>query len=330
MGSGIHAIGLFSGGLDSMLAARLLQLQGIEVTGLVFVTPFFGAQAAVRAGELLHIPLAVEEITEVYMERVLKAPRYGYGKHMNPCIDCHAFMFHLAGKRMAAHGAHFLFSGEVLGQRPFSQNRGALNAVARLSGVPDSILRPLSAKRLEETRMEKEGLVDRTRLLDLEGRSRKPQMAWAEALGISSYPSSAGGCLLTQPEVARRLRDLFRHGPAPEVRDLEMLKLGRHLRFDPGAKIVVGRREQENSRLEELCRPGDVCLQVEGVPGPTVVLRAEGEPSREALLFAARVAVRYSDAAPGACMEVAYDDGMRRGAVHADACDERTIRARMI
>jgi len=331
MAGGIRAIGLLSGGLDSMLAVRLLQEQGIEVTGMVFVTPFFGAQAAVQAQEQLGgIPLVIEEITGVYMERVLKNPRYGYGKNMNPCVDCHAFMFHLAGRRMVESGADFLFSGEVLGQRPFSQNRGALNAVAHLSGFPDVILRPLSARRLEETRMEKEGLVDRSRLLDLQGRSRKPQMAWAETLGISAYPSPAGGCLLTQPEFSRRLRDLLRLGPAAGIRDLEMLKLGRHLRYGPGSKIVVGRREQENQRLEELCEPGDVRLWVEGVPGPTVVVRTDGAPSPEFLRFAAGVAVRYSDADPQARMDVAYADGSRQGVVQTAACDEQAIRERMI
>jgi len=330
MSNTIQAIGLFSGGLDSMLSVRLLQQQGIHVTGMVFVTPFFGPEAALRARDRLEIPLVTEEITQSYLERVLASPRYGYGRNMNPCIDCHAFMFHLAGKRMEAEGAHFLFSGEVLGQRPFSQNRAALNAVATLSGYPDFILRPLSAKRLPETRMERVGQVDRSRLLDLQGRSRKPQMAWAETLGLTSYPSPAGGCLLTQTDFSRRLRDLIRHGPGLELRDLEMLKVGRHLRYDPDAKIVVGRRERENNRLEELCRPGDVRLQVEGVPGPTVVLRSSGDPTREALVFAARLAVRYSDAAPGAEADVSHDDGRRQGVVRVPPCDEEEIRKRMI
>jgi tRNA U34 2-thiouridine synthase MnmA/TrmU len=330
MDKGIRAIGLFSGGLDSMLAVRLLQDQGVHVTGIVFVTPFFGSEAACRARESLGIPLVIEEITELYMDQVLAGPRYGFGKNMNPCIDCHAFMFRLAGKRMEEDGARFLFSGEVLGQRPFSQNRGALNAVAELSGYPEVILRPLSARRLKETRMEKEGVVDRDRLLDLQGRSRKPQMAWAETFGISTYPSPAGGCLLTQPDYSRRLRDLLRYDPEPSVRDLEMLKSGRHLRCDPVSKIVVGRREQENNTLEQLWMPGDVCLQVEGIPGPTVLLLSSGEPSGEALVFAARLAVRYSDADPGADVDVAYTDGDRKGVLHAAACDDEEIRKRMI
>jgi len=332
MNAEIRAIGLFSGGLDSMLSVRLLQLQGIDVTALVFVTPFFGPEAAWRAREILDVRLVTEEITEPYLEQVLARPRHGFGKHMNPCIDCHAFMFHRAGRRMEAEGAHFLFSGEVLGQRPFSQNRRALTTVAEQSGYADYILRPLSAKLLAQTSMEKTGRVDRSRLLDLQGRSRKPQMAWAEALGLSAYPSPAGGCLLTQEDFSRRLRDLLRGGARVEKRDLEMLKVGRHLRYDPACKVVVGRREQENSRLEELCRPGDVRLWVEGVPGPTVVLRhmGEGDPAPDALVFAARAAVRYSDAEAGTEADVAHDDGRRKGVLRVGACGDEEIRERMI
>jgi tRNA-uridine 2-sulfurtransferase len=326
----VRAIGLLSGGLDSMLAVKVLQRQGIEVEGIVFVTPFFGPEAAERAGAILQIPLRVQEITEVYLDRVLTRPRYGYGKNMNPCIDCHAFMFHLAGRRMEASGADFLFSGEVLGQRPFSQNRESLSTVAQLSGYPDSLVRPLSAKRLMETRPEREGRVDRSRLLDLQGRSRKPQMKLAETFGISEYPSPAGGCLLTDPAFSRRLRDLLKHDPSPDVRDLEMLKVGRHLRFDDVSKIVVGRREEENNRLERLWRPGDLRVWVEGIPGPTVLLRSTAESSPEALVFAAGLAVRYSDAAPGTARDVAYTDGNRQGSLRVSACEQEGIDRRMI
>jgi tRNA-uridine 2-sulfurtransferase len=207
-----------------------------------------------------------------------------------------------------------------------------LTTVAELSGYADFILRPLSAKLLDETRMERTGQVDRSRLLALKGRSRKPQMAWAEALGLSTYPSPAGGCLLTQEDFSRRLRDLLCGATLVETRDLEMLKVGRHLRYDAACKIVVGRREQENNRLEELCRPGDVRLWVEGVPGPTVVLRhtGDGDPPPGALVFAARVAVRYSDAEAGGEADVAHDDGRRRGVVRVVACEEGEIRERMI
>jgi tRNA-specific 2-thiouridylase len=326
----IRAIGIFSGGLDSLLSIRILQLQDVDVTGICFVTPFFGPEAALRGRDILGIPLLIEEITDAYMRKVLANPRYGFGKNMNPCVDCHAFMFHLAGKRMEEEGAHFLFSGEVLGQRPFSQNRGSLNSVSNLSGYPDSILRPLSARRLPETRMEREGWVDRARLMDFQGRSRKPQMELAERFGIAGYPKPAGGCLLTEPNFSRRLRDLLKYDPDPATRDLEMLKVGRHLRYDEVSRIVVGRRQEENKRLEELWQPGDLRLWVKGIPGPTVVMRSVSGPSGDAVLFAAQLAVRYSDAGPGEEVEVATTDGTREEVLRAVACDEEEIQARML
>jgi hypothetical protein len=323
------ALGLISGGLDSMLAARVLQEQGIEVIGYAFVTPFFGAEAAIRSSQALGIRLEVLEITEPYM-KILQHPRYGYGRNMNPCMDCHAFMFRLAGERMVAEDARFLFSGEVLGQRPFSQNWNALRAVARFSGFSDRIVRPLSARLLEETEPERLGWVDRTRLLDLQGRSRRRQMELASRFGLTDYPSSGGGCLLTEPNFSRRLKDLLDHVPDPRPRELEGLRIGRHLRWDDHSKVIVGRREEENKRLEELWGPGDVRLSVEGFPGPVVLIAGKGPCSPEALLFAAQVAVRYSDAPRGHACEVTYTNGMQQGILIASACEEEEIRQRMV
>ena len=330
MGGKIRAIGLLSGGLDSTLAVRLLQIQDIDVIGITFVTPFFGPEAARKAQEFLKIPLLIEEITDVYMKKVLTQPKYGYGKNMNPCVDCHGFMFSIAGKRMRSEGGHFLFSGEVLGERPFSQNRGALRIVANLSGYPDHILRPLSAKRLEETLPEKEGWVDRSRLLDIQGRSRKPQMELAREFGLINYPKPAGGCLLTEPNFSKRLRDLLEHDPEPEVRDLEMLKVGRHIRFDQDAKIVVGRRQEENERLERLWQPGDLRLWVKDIPGPVVLVRTSSVPKDDARIFGARLAVRYSDAEPGKSVEVAYTDGNQEKVIRVSSCEEDEIRKRIL
>lgn len=194
----IRAVGLLSGGLDSMLAARLLLDQGIEVLGMTFVTPFFGPEKAQRAAEQLGIPLEVMDITVEHF-RILKAPRYGYGKGMNPCIDCHALMIRKAGKCVENGRADFVFTGEVLGQRPFSQTKPSLRAVEKESGFAGRVVRPLSALLLPETFPEKEGWLDRSRLLDLRGRSRKRQMALAELYGLRDYPTPAGGCLLTTP-----------------------------------------------------------------------------------------------------------------------------------
>lgn len=329
MGAKVRAIGLFSGGLDSMLAVRLLQEQDIEVIGYAFATPFFGPEQALKSAPALGIRLEVREITERYME-LMKAPRYGFGKNMNPCIDCHGLMFRLAGEKLSDHGARFLFSGEVLGERPFSQTRGALRAVAHLSGYEDLIVRPLSAKLLEETHPEREGWVDRSRLEDIQGRSRRRQIEMAARFGLSEYPKPAGGCLLTEPNFSRRLRDLLRETPEPRRRDLELLKLGRHFRWSQGCKVIVGRREAENERLEGLWEKGDFRLWVQGCPGPTVLVPGSPSPSPEALLFAARLAVRYSDAPPGLAAEVACTDGERNETFRATACPEEDIRSRRI
>lgn len=325
----VRAIGLFSGGLDSMLAVKLLQSQDIEVIGHAFVTPFFGPELALKSSRAVGIELEIFEITDRYME-VLKSPRYGFGRNMNPCIDCHALMFRLAGDRMAARGARFLFSGEVLGERPFSQTRGALRSVARLSGYEDWIVRPLSARLLDETAPEKAGWVDRSRLEAIRGRSRKPQIELASRFGLTDYPKPAGGCLLTEPNFSRRLKDLLRDNPDPRPRDLELLKVGRHIRWDRGCKVIVGRREEENNRLEDLWETGDFRLWVKGFPGPIVVLPGPPPPSAEALRFAAQVAVRYSDAPEGFVAEVACTDGDRHETFRTAACPDEEIQARML
>ena len=329
MGERVKAIGLFSGGLDSMLAVKLLQAQDIEVIGYAFVTPFFGPELALKSSKVVGIQLELWEITDRYME-VMKNPKYGFGKNMNPCIDCHALMFRLAGQKMVAHEARFLFSGEVLGERPFSQNKGALRAVARLSGYQDAIVRPLSARLLEETLTEKAGWVDRARLEDIQGRARKRQMGLATHFGISDYPKPAGGCLLTEPNFSKRLKDLLRDNPDPRHRDLELLKVGRHLRWGAGCKVIVGRREEENMRLDGLWEKGDLRLWVKGFPGPVVLLPAPPPPPADALRFAAQVAVRYSDAPPGHAAEVACTDGNTDETFQTAACPDEDIQARMI
>jgi tRNA U34 2-thiouridine synthase MnmA/TrmU len=289
----VTGIGLFSGGLDSILAARLLQDQGIAVELLTFVTPFFGADKAKQMAARYRLPLVVQEITEEHLQ-MLRQPRYGYGKNMNPCIDCHTLMLRIAGARMEAQGADFLFTGEVLGQRPMSQGRQSLMVVAKNAGYPDRILRPLSARLLPETRPEQEGKVDRNRLAAIQGRGRKEQMAMAEAYGIASYPAPAGGCLLTDPLFTRRLRDLFAHHPDYRIRDLELLKVGRHFRLDGATKAVVGRNALDNATIEQLAREEDALLRIEGVPGPLTLIPGGGDDRTRAL--AAALCGRYCDA----------------------------------
>jgi hypothetical protein len=325
----VKAIGLFSGGLDSMLAVKLLQAQEIEVIGYAFVTPFFGPELALKSSKEVGIQLETWEITDRYME-LLDNPRYGFGKNMNPCIDCHALMFRLAGQKMKAHGARFLFSGEVLGERPFSQNRGALRAVAHLSGCEEYIVRPLSARLLEETPPEKAGWVDRSRLEDIRGRGRKRQMELAAKFGLTDYPKPAGGCLLTEPNFSKRLKDLLDDTPRPRSKDLELLKVGRHFRWGRGCKVIVGRREEENKRLEDLWERGDSRLWVKGFPGPVVLVPGTTPPAADALLFAAQVAVRYSDAPHGHVADVVCTDGERSDTFRTAACREEDIQSRIL
>jgi len=289
----MKALSVFSGGLDSMLAASLIRAQGIEVLGLFFETPFFTSARAVKSADAIHLPLKVIDITAIHLDMVRK-PRHGYGSNMNPCIDCHALMLSEAGKRLEQEGARFLITGEVLGQRPMSQTRGALNVVARESGFEGLILRPLSAKLLSPTVPEQMGWVKREGLMDLSGRSRKPQMKLAEGFGIRDYPSPAGGCLLTDVTFSRRLKDLFSSRSVLEVRELELLKLGRHFRMGPGTRVVVGRNQKENETICLLAREGDLMLRTVTVPGPTVLVLGDVTPAMEELT--ASMTVSYSDA----------------------------------
>jgi tRNA U34 2-thiouridine synthase MnmA/TrmU len=298
----VRALGLCSGGLDSMLAGLVLRQQGIDVAWVTFETPFFSADKARAASRITGIPLTAQRITDVYLP-MLRSPACGYGKNMNPCMDCHALMFRLAGERMRAEGFDFLFSGEVLGQRPMSQNKTALRYVEKHSGFEGYILRPLSARLLPVTVPEAEGQVDRELLLDISGRGRKPQMALAEALGISDYPAPAGGCLLTDPNYSRRLKDLFDHQEEVSEAQLELLKYGRHFRLDDRTKIVVGRTQGENQRITEFYDPaGDILLKLKIYPGPTVLVPRDA--SSTALQKAAAICAGYSKAPPERAVDV--------------------------
>ncbi len=295
------ALGLLSGGLDSSLAILCLKRQGIAVTAIAFVTPFFGAGKARRAAAQLDVPLLVRDIGPGHLE-MLKNPRYGYGKHMNPCIDCHAMMFRLAGELMAAEKFDFLFSGEVLGQRPMSQNLSALRAVAKLSGQPDRILRPLSARLLPITPMEEQGLVDRERLLDIQGRTRRRQELLAKEWGLTDYPSSGGGCLLTEKHFSDRLRDLFTFQPDCGIGDIELLKIGRQFRLSERAKLALGRNEDDNAALVAAARTDDVILRTPGLAGPVGVV--SGTPDAADLQLAGGIVASYSKGKEHAQVEV--------------------------
>ncbi|OQY41124.1 tRNA 4-thiouridine(8) synthase ThiI [Candidatus Atribacteria bacterium 4572_76] len=268
----IKAVALFSGGLDSILAVKLIREQGIEVKGINFKTPFFGLNEAFAIAKDLNINLEIIDITEELL-KILKKPKYGLGKNMNPCIDCHALMFKKAGEYMNKIGASFILSGEVLGERPMSQNRNSLNIIERESGFKGRILRPLSALLLAETIPEKEGLVDRNKLLDISGRSRKRQMELAAKMGIKDYPSPAGGCKLTEPAFSKRLRDLFFTQESFSIEEIELLKLGRHFRLSKDIKLVVGRNKEENEQLQNFFQEGDFLFKAKNLKGPVSLLK---------------------------------------------------------
>ncbi len=289
-----RALGLCSGGLDSILSALVLRKQGIHVEWITFETPFFTAEKAQRAADQTGIPLHIEDITEDYLE-MLKHPPAGFGKNMNPCMDCHTMMFNKAGQFMQANGFDFLFSGEVRGQRPMSQNISSLRYVEKHSQFGGRILRPLSAKCMPETPMEQQGFVDRSQLLGLSGRSRKPQMALAKELGIHDYPSPAGGCLLTDPGYSRRLRDLIDHGAELTRNALFLLRHGRHMRLGPETKIIVGRTKQDNEQILKWRNPEkDTLLKVKKFAGPVVIMPGGGP--QPMLFLAACICAGYSKA----------------------------------
>jgi tRNA U34 2-thiouridine synthase MnmA/TrmU len=298
----VRALGLCSGGLDSMLSALVLRKQGISVEWVSFETPFFSSEKARRASILTGIPLLVRNITPVYL-KMLKNPRCGYGKYMNPCMDCHALMFRLAGEIMKQNGLDFLFSGEVLGQRPMSQNKQSLRYVEKQSGFDGYILRPLSAKLLPITIPEKQGWVNRELLFDISGRSRKSQIKLAEEFGITSYPSPAGGCLLTEKSYSSRLKDLFDHQESCREEELHLLKHGRHLRLNKHTKIIVGRTQKDNKKIKKYYDPSmDTLIKVKNFPGPTVLMPTVG--GKEMMILAASICAGYSKAPDAEPVEV--------------------------
>ncbi len=284
-----------------MLAAELIRAQGIDVLALFFETPFFTSQKARKSAQSLDIPFKVLNITNRHLE-VVKRPKHGYGSNMNPCIDCHALMFRIAGEILEEEGASFVLTGEVLGQRPMSQNKESLSLVAAESGINGLLLRPLSAKHLPPTIPEEKGWIKRSLLMDFQGRSRKPQMEMAEKLRIKEYPAPAGGCLLTEKAFSQRLKDLLDRQRTPELREIELLKLGRHFRIGSHKKLVVGRNARENEAIRALSNENDLILTSAEVPGPTVL--ALGDFSDESLELAADITAAYSDAIDGKAASV--------------------------
>lgn len=305
----IRAVALLSGGLDSRLAVRLVQEQGVEVTALNYVTPFCTCTSksscrleAKKAADEYGVKIKVFYVFEDFIE-IIKNPKHGYGRGLNPCLDCRIMMFKNAKKYMKEIGASFLVTGEVLGERPMSQRPDAIRVIEKESGLSDLIVRPLSAKLFAPSLPERQGLLDRSRFMDIQGRSRKPQIQMAETLGMNDYPCAAGGCLLTDKDFAARLKSLLKINPEPTRNDIMLLKVGRQ-RFIDDTRVIIGRDEKENFRITTLARPGDLMMEARDAVGPMTLLR--GKATDEIVEQAAKITAGYSKAKDAPRVVVRY------------------------
>jgi tRNA-specific 2-thiouridylase len=289
-----RAIFLFSGGLDSILAAELLKRIGVEVYCVTFVTPFFSPETALIMARTYGYSIEIMPLPEKRYMPLLFNPPHGFGRHRNPCIDCHALMIEMAGKLMEERAFDFLATGEVLDERPKSQSLEALTKVDKASGYAGMILRPLSAKLLPPTVPEISGWIERSQLLAIRGRSRKEQLRLAKAWGISFYPTPAGGCLLTDQNYSRKLSRLIEHlGEYVSFRHAELLKIGRHFWLPPKTHLIVGRNEGENRNLEGLRSEEDWLIYPQNKKGPLALLHHYGHTFDTTLLVAAKIVARY-------------------------------------
>ena len=297
-----RALALFSGGLDSILACRVIQEQNIEVQAVQFVTPFFHYDLLQRRGYVdyirkkYNIPLVVRDISDIYLP-MLRNPLHGYGKHFNPCIDCKILMVREVMKMMAEFDASFIISGEVVGQRPMSQRKDTLRIIERDSGAEGILFRPLcAASALKPVKVVVDGLVDCEKLPGFSGRGRNGQIKLAAELGTSDYPNPGGGCMLADPVLGRRLKAVFAARPEVNVADISFLLVGRQFLLDGGGWLAMGRRQKENSQVEALCRPGDYLLKMVDRPGPTALLRhAAGADLASAASLVARYARKINN-----------------------------------
>jgi len=287
------AIALFSGGLDSLIAVKWMQSRGYRVYPVYFLTPYMPIARALASARANGIDLIVRDISQQHLA-MMKNPDLLFGKHMNPCIDCHALMFRIAGEMLSELDAHYLVSGEVLGQRPMSQRKDAMNRVGTLSGFKDLLVRPLSQMHLKDSLPIREGWIDREDMLNISGRGRYRQFELAKELGIIDYPAPAGGCLLTDKNYSLRLKDLMLHDQL-DPQSLELLKYGRHFRLSPKTKLIIGRDEAENCILEEL-KPDNKII-AEDFMGPLGIFKDfPAEP--EVLRLALQIFWYYNSKAP--------------------------------
>ncbi len=299
---GKKVIAMLSGGLDSLLAVKIMLEQGFEVIGLHFILTFTNSKIKKEKDNYKEFsihPILKIKVLNIYNDleyfKIIEKPKYGYGQGINPCIDCKIYMFKKAKELMKEFGASFIVTGEVLGQRPMSQLKRQMEIIEKEAGLQNIILRPLSALLLPETEPEKNGLVDRQKLFAISGRTRKKQMELAEYFGIKEYPTPGGGCMLTDKIFSKRVKDLFNNKPDYNLTDLHLLKIGRHFRINKNTKIIVGRNEMENKELEDfalsLSKP---FIYPVDIPGPSLLI--DGELNNEIFDIVNKILFRYSDA----------------------------------
>ncbi len=301
-----RALALFSGGLDSMIAIKLMVDQGIDVIALHIKIGFGGtkdvSEIMKQRAQMAGAEFKIVDVREEYIRNILFSPVHGYGKNFNPCIDCHGYMFKIAKAMMPELGASFIFTGEVLGQRPMSQRHDAMKKVAGLANDKEEklIVRPMSAKLMEKTTPELEGWIDREKLLDISGRSRERQLAMAAAYGWEDYESPGGGCLLTESHYSERITEFIEFDTF-EVEDIELLKFGRHFRLPDGAKLAVGRDKEDNEGLQNIKSDKYVSIKLP-IAGPFSLLSANASTEDKAL--AAKLAMTYVRSSAQDCYDV--------------------------
>ena len=301
------AVGLFSGGLDSILATKLITEQGVSVVALHFRVPFVvpgrvpNEEKLSKLATLAGASLLALDVGDDYL-KIVSQPQFGYARQLAPCVDCILYMLAKARDLAREIKADFVFTGEVVGQRAVCQNKRALKAIEKSSGMEGRLLRPLSAKLLDPTIPELTGLVRRERLFDFKGRNRRRQIRLAHEFGIFDYPIPGTGCMLLDKNYAARARDAVAENQFG-TNDIELMRLGRHFRLESGAKVIVGRNEKENKAIEGLAQPEDTILRPTEVMGPVAILRSAKKTKKDTEI-AARITARYSDGAEGKAVKV--------------------------
>jgi hypothetical protein len=330
------ALALLSGGLDSTLAVKMMLDMGIDVEALNFTSPFCtctgknrGCKSeAIRVAEEFNIPIKVIHKGLDYLN-IVRNPKHGYGKGLNPCVDCRIYLLRKAREYMAECGADFVITGEVLGQRPMSQRRDTLRVIERESGLEGMLLRPLSAQHFEPTVAEKEGWVDREKLLAIKGRSRKELFELAEEIDVNNYPCPAGGCLLTELSFVPKMQDLFDYSDDLDPRDFRLLKIGRHLRVGERTKVIIGRDESDNDLLEAARQEGEAAIT--WLDGNTPVGVITGRQDQVCLDLAARILLRYTKADKGAdCRISVRQSGAEQVLTVCNDLDEEAVKGYII